>query len=303
MDTPLVGLKIDVDTYRGMHEGVPRLASILSGHNVKASFFIAMGPDNSGKAVFRFFTKRGFLKKMLRSNAVGMYGIRTALSGTLLPARRIATTHRSVFHKLVSEGHEIGIHGYDHVKWHDKLTRMGYEETLAQIMKACEVYEDIVGRPPESSAAPGWTCSPAQLAVQDTLKMTYHSDSRGVSPFCPIMEGKKYRHLQVPTTLPTLDELLGGGSQADPVELTAYYAEKILSSSLNVLTVHAETEGMGWAKWFDNLLGDIIEKGVRVVPLRDIAANHLQKKADIPHCELRMGTLPGRAGDVAIQII
>ena len=80
--------------------------SLLEQLEIKATFFIAMGPDNSGKAVWRFLTKRGFLKKMLRSNAVGMYGIRTALSGTLLPARQIARSSPELFQRLIDKVYE-----------------------------------------------------------------------------------------------------------------------------------------------------------------------------------------------------
>src|SRR5262249_3899532 len=85
-----VAIKIDVETHQGVAEGVPRLQQMLEREGVTASFYIAMGPDNSGRAMVRVFRNRGFLKKMFRTNAVAMYGLRTILSGTLLPARPIA---------------------------------------------------------------------------------------------------------------------------------------------------------------------------------------------------------------------
>src|SRR5258708_30708895 len=81
-----VALKIDVDTFRGTRDGVPALLADLAAAGVRASFFFTLGPDNSGRAVLRVFRKRGFLGKMLRTNAARMYGWRTALYGPLLPA-------------------------------------------------------------------------------------------------------------------------------------------------------------------------------------------------------------------------
>lgn len=296
-----LGIKVDVDTYRGMQEGVPRLVDILAARSIRASFFISMGPDNSGKAIFRFFTRRGFLKKMLRSNAVGMYGIRTALSGTLLPARQIARSFPDHFRMLTEKGHEVGIHGYDHVRWHDRLPLMSYEETREEIRKACDAYQEIMGRTPGSSAAPGWTCSPHQLAIQDGLPMRYHSDSRGECPFFPVMEGRSYSHLQIPTTLSTLDELLGSGKCHTRDDFTRYYIERIMVGPSHVLTIHAEAEGMAWAEWFDKLLGELAGKGVTFIRLREIADTAFAERDCIPRCELNMGYLPGRSGQVALQ--
>src|SRR5262245_59627265 len=85
----IVGLRIDVCTYQGFREGVPRLLDALAKRKIRATFFTAMGPDRSGLAVLRLFRKKGFLAKMLRTGAGSMYGWRTALYGTLLPAPRI----------------------------------------------------------------------------------------------------------------------------------------------------------------------------------------------------------------------
>ena len=39
--------------------------------------------------------------------------------------------------------------------------------------------------------------------------MGYASDTRGTRPFMPKMRGRRIRGAQMPTTLPTLDELVG----------------------------------------------------------------------------------------------
>ena len=84
-----LGLKVDVDTLGGLTEGVPALLKVFAARDIRASFFVALGPDNSGRAIFRVFRQRGFLEKMLRTRAPSVYGFPTMLYGTVLPAPSI----------------------------------------------------------------------------------------------------------------------------------------------------------------------------------------------------------------------
>ena len=85
MGEKTLAVKVDVDTLKGYLEGVPRLLDIFGRRDLRVSFFFSFGPDNSGRAIRRVFRK-GFIGKMLRTNAPGTYGMATLLYGTLLPA-------------------------------------------------------------------------------------------------------------------------------------------------------------------------------------------------------------------------
>ena len=82
---PQLALKIDVDTFRGTREGVPRLVEMLKRHEAGATFLFSLGPDHTGRAIRRAL-RPGFMKKVGRTSVVSHYGIKTLLYGTLLPA-------------------------------------------------------------------------------------------------------------------------------------------------------------------------------------------------------------------------
>ena len=95
-----LAIKIDIDTLKGYLEGLPRLLEILKAHDVRASVFFSMGPDNSGKALRRIFRK-GFIRKMFRTKAPSAYGIKTLFYGTLLPAPLITPANPDLIRRTV----------------------------------------------------------------------------------------------------------------------------------------------------------------------------------------------------------
>jgi len=296
MDRPVIALKVDVDTWTGTRDGVPRLLEILQRLGIRVTFYFSMGPDNSGKAVRRIFTRKGFLRKMLRTRAPSMYGMRTMLSGTILPAPMIGTSFPHILRSCETMGHEAGIHCWDHVDWHDHLPRMGMEKVAAELNRAGKTFADIFGHPASTTAAPGWTISAASLAVQDGLSLSFCSDTRGEAPFYPMFDGRRFTTLQIPTTWPTMDETLGENG-ITPGNVNDHYLA-LLRPGLNVHTIHAEMEGMAMAKEFIDLLERLQERNARFITLGDAAAEF---SANAPLHRIYMGEIPGRAGKVAIQ--
>ncbi|MGA2410371.1 MAG: polysaccharide deacetylase family protein [Candidatus Binataceae bacterium] len=294
-----IALKVDVDTHRGLGEGVPRMMRMLSGKGITATFFIAMGPDNSGRAIMRAIKNPGFLTKMRRTRAVSMYGLRTVLSGTLLPARPIALAFPHVIRDLVRDGFETGVHGYDHVRWQDHLDDLGESGTAVEIEDGFEVYRAIVGSEARSFASPGWRTSPDALAALDRKGIAYHSDTRGRSPYRSAINGVVMAAPELPTTLPTLDEILGTAEVPDGAAAVRYYAEQLNLAALNVHTVHAETEGMGEIETFAALIEAWRERGATFVQLGQVAEE--LAAAELPVCEVVRLALPGRAGWISAQ--
>jgi len=292
-----VALKVDVDTFRGTRDGVPALLADLAAAGVRASFFFTLGPDNTGRAVWRVFRKRGFLAKMLRTNAARMYGWRTALYGTLLPAPEIGRRCRAALAAVQAAGHEVGLHAWDHVAWQDRLVRLSRAAIDQQLDRGIAAFAAIFGAPPRGFAAPAWFCTGEGFAALDARGFDYLSVSRGdAAPFYPRVGGRVLATLEVPTTLPTLDEELG----RDGID-AGNYVERLVARYRpgrdEVLTVHAETEGLAHRGLFQQLLRRHREMGVKTVTVGELAA---AARAGAREGAVGLGEVPGRAGKVVL---
>jgi undecaprenyl phosphate-alpha-L-ara4FN deformylase len=295
-----LGLKVDVDTLGGLTKGVPALLEILSARDIRASFFVALGPDNSGRAVFRVFRQQGFLEKMLRTRAPSVYGFPTMLYGTLLPAPMIGAAAPGVLPHLAAAGHEVGLHGYDHVRWHDRLLTMTRKEVDQEIRQAQAAFAHILGAPATSFAAPGWQASETSRAALAAAGFFFASDTRGSEPFFPRFGAWISPLLEIPTTLPTLDELLGL-SDCTVEEFYALILARLKSGTPQVLTIHAELEGGPFRQAFAGFLDLCLARGVTFFRLADWAQKILQQQKNIPAAPIFQGRLPGRAGTVSRQ--
>ncbi len=291
----ILGLRIDVDTYRGTRIGVPRILKTLKDYSVTGSFFFSVGPDNMGRNLWRLL-KPEFLKKMLRSNAPGLYGWDILLMGTCWPGPVIGERLKDIIRSAAYKGHEIGLHAWDHYTWQNHILNMDEKTIFKAILKGYEMLGNITGTAPQCSASPGWICNNAVLGEKRKFPFIYNSDCRGKSIFYPMTDKKSIDQPQIPVTLPTYDEILGT-KDINNSNYNDYILSLIEPGQLNVLTVHAEVEGILCAPLFSDFIGKAVKKGVAIVPLGQL----LKKECHIGTSHIIQKKIKGREGLIAFQ--
>lgn len=290
-----VGLRIDVDTFRGTRDGVPGLLRLLKKHDIHGSFFFSVGPDNMGRHLWRLL-KPAFLIKMLRSNAASLYGWDILLRGTFWPGPKIAKKLASVIRDTEMAGHEVGLHSWDHHHWQMSMHNMSTEEIHQDIKMGVDVLSAILQDPPRCSAVAGWKANQQVLMEKNPFDFIYNSDCRGESMFRPVIDGVECAP-QIPATLPTYDEVIGQhGITTD--NYNDYMLSLIRPDQLNVLTIHAEVEGIVCAEMFDVFLQRAKAKHIRFVAMHELLPEDI---ATLPLDSVKTAPLPGREGWVCWQ--
>ena len=292
-------IKVDIDTYRGTREGLKPLCDIFEKHGMPALFLFSFGPDNTGKALSRVF-QRGFVKKCLRSNVAGNYGLKTLMYGTLLPAPIIYKKCRKEMLEVKKRGFACGIHSWNHFDWQTKLCKRGYDWTKHEFEKAFAAYENIFGESARCCGAAGWQVSFESLRVQDEHSMLFASDARGYAPFFPMIEERRFKTLQIPSTLPTLDEILGTTSAESAISSYLKSIER-QKNGLSVMTCHAELEGMAYLSWLDKFLKAAKSAGVEFDSFENTAQTLLEKPDEVVFKEIKMAPFKGRSGLLAVE--
>ena len=291
----IVGLRIDVDTFRGTRFGVPNLCKLLAANSVKASFFFCVGPDNMGRHLWRLL-RPAFLWKMLRTRAASLYGWDILLRGTFWPGPVIGERLSDVIRSTFDAGHEVGLHAWDHHAWQARMHAMDEEAAYNEISKGYDLLSQILGQPPTCSAVPGWKCTEAVLLAKSRFAFEYNSDCRGWSIFRPIVGARELKQPQIPVTLPTYDEVLGRNGLTD-----ANYNDYMLSlldpAKLNVLTIHAEVEGIACVEMLKQFVKAARSKGICLVPLRVL----LEKCPQSAPAAIIGKEIPGRQGWVSCK--
>ncbi len=285
--TKRIALKIDVDTLRGTLSGVPTLVDILQRQGASASFFFSLGADQSGRENRSTSLKR-------------YYDLSTRLYGRLLPAPNIGKRGKEILRSVADAGFEVGIHAWNRRAWEEKISTAPNAWVESEMAQAYSRFAEFFPDTAKVHAAAGWCMNRHALRLTQRMGFAYASDCRGSHPFIPVIDGEIVDCPQLPTTLPTLDEILA----LEPDLSVQQATERILQLSCaisgdHVFTLRAELEGMPFAAVFEQLLSGWKDASCQLLALRDIATT-LERK-DLPRHAVSFGETPGRRGQRMMQ--
>jgi undecaprenyl phosphate-alpha-L-ara4FN deformylase len=192
----------------------------------------------------------------------------------------------------------VGVHTYDHIKWQDGVAQASEPWTRRQLVLAREEFIRVFDRAPEAHGAAGWQVNGSVPGLERELGFRYASDTRGKCPFMPLIEGREVPVPQLPTTLPTLDELIGREDlgAAEPVDHLLALTE---DSRDQVFTLHAELEGGAYLEGFERLLRVWRERGFDITDLASYSRG--LDPSRLPRCAIVSGVVEGRSGTLAVQ--
>jgi undecaprenyl phosphate-alpha-L-ara4FN deformylase len=306
LESARIGLKVDVDTLRGTREGVPRLVALFKKLGLDATFYFSVGPDHTGRAMRRVFRK-GFAQKVARTSVLKHYGLKTLLYGVLLPGPDIGRSAGAVMRGVHDGGFEVGLHTYDHVRWQDYVAKATAAWTRVEFERGLEGFERVFGFLPHSHAAAGWQINVHGLELEREYGLHYASDTRGGPPFFPVLGQGVSSCPQLPTTLPTFDEILGLDGVDESTIAEAVFRLSAAAAApdggtgdnLQVFTLHAELEGMLLLDAFESLLVKWRDSGASITRMATI--HELAMRRPLPARAVVMGEVAGRSGLLAVQ--
>ena len=284
-----LALRIEVATLRGTKQGVPQLAAILKEHHAGATFLFNLGPDRTGRA----------WSSLPRVPRLKCYGLAALLSGTLLPAPDVGMRCAEVMRSVHTDGHEAGILAYDRASWVRHIGAADEAWTAAAMRHARERYEDIFKTPALTHGAPAWRMNRYVYRYAQRLAFRHCSDTRGTGPFIPVVRGEIVSCPQLPTTLPTLDELLATGLNPEEAVQRLLEASREPAPTGHVYALRAEVEGTVFAPALRALLAGWRAMGYTPVSLREYAAG--LDLSRLPRRVTAVGSVAGARGTVALQ--
>lgn len=238
-----VALRIDVLTLDAARRGVPAMLDLLEQYGITASFFVSLGPSRPADDPEMSGTRDWFSRA------------RAGLRRSLGRQPDLGSTCADEFRAIQAAGHDLGLSAFDALAWRENAAQASGDWMEAAVRRAAEAFTELLGQTPTAFSAPGWQVNPTLFELEQTLGLSYASDTRGKYPYRPMLQGVRSNCPQIPVTLPTLAEVVRSG--AAPLEKAheyLYAESRHLLPAGHVYAARADVEGIGQLDLFERLL-------------------------------------------------
>jgi len=286
-----VALSLDADSRAGVLEGAPALLALFDRLEIRATIFLSFGPPLEAPVPRSS-------RSMARTS--GLLGRWIARTRSAITSERLAALLPPLIARARSRGHELGARPANLQRWRDDLEQGPIEQFRENFLAASREFEVSTLQSLHSFSSPDWLASPALFELEDERELLYASDTRGTSPFLPSIDGRNFKTLQLPVTLPTWDEVLGSPG-LDDESLLAFYRSSVREGIAQVHRIHAEIEGMSHFPLFERLVTGWKSDGVRFVRLETVARRALSRKDTLRRRDIKRREIPGRDRRVACE--
>jgi hypothetical protein len=283
-----VALRVEVRTLRGLQQGVPNLLRLFGDYQVRASFFFALGRDLSGRSPFSAWRDRADL------------GLSRLAYGTLMVGPSLASAADAPMAQARDKGHEVGLLGLSPQSWARRLAYAEADWVEHQCARLWERFAASGLEAPCSFATPDWQVHPRLFRELTPTRYRYSTLTRGKLPYFPMLQGVRSPIPEIPTTLPTVDELLRRpGVAMDKVHEHLYTQSQRLRPAGHVFAASAEREGLSRLGLMEKMLVMWKAQGGSVHALGDLLREI--DPATLPHHQIGWSTVADGAAPVAMQ--
>jgi undecaprenyl phosphate-alpha-L-ara4FN deformylase len=224
-------VRVDIDTVKGLVDGVPALLDILEDAGVRATFFASVGTDTTARAFF--VSSR--IKRHMAINPIRKYGPGEII-GSLWGLN--FQSHKSEFGKIEGKGHEIQLHCFNHLDWIRRIDSASKMDAISLIERGISGFEKIFGRRPTAFASPAFRATEAVLDAEGEIGFEYASDFHRDGDCIPFDGGRSV--LQIPVNAPLIEDLVAGGTGDDQIVSTM--DQIIGDNTLTVIYLHPSYE-------------------------------------------------------------
>jgi len=258
-ETP-AAIRIDVDSTCDIAL-LPELLDLLLLLDIKATFFVTTGPDKIALNLFKYIVDPQSYLRFIKSKPL-RYGSHS-LNG-LLRKTPVEAACPEVLLRAKKEGHEIGLHGYDHYSWIRNLRNMDESQIKELISTALAALQVVAETDIAGFASPGFTVTSALLQAIDALGFDYSSDFKCNSPtppFYPQTDTKSNSVLQVPVSMDSIGELIIAGYSEDQIKTKIRKTREVWNEKMVpfVIYAHPAHEVGCYMQLFSTALQDLRE--------------------------------------------